>query len=147
MAHSITRLGRLERWPAVLGADAIYAAGALMLAAEAAVHLQQFAAEFNAVRWIGPLFLANAAACLVAAAGLARKRTRTPAALAGIVVSALALGGLVLSYGPGLLGWQEGGWPTAVALALCSELAAVLALSAGLALTVVGLRASQGTTL
>jgi len=118
---------------AVGRSDALYALGAAMLAVEAAVHIQQFAAIFHAVRWIGPLFLANAAASLLAAAGLAHQRTRPLAALAGIAISAFALGGLVLSYGPGLLGWMEAGWRTSIALALGSELAAVLALGAGLA--------------
>jgi len=113
--------------------DALYVVGALMLAAEAAVHVQQYAAIVHAVRWIGPLFLANAAASIVAAAGLAYERTRPLAALAGIAISTSALAGLVLSYGPGFLGWVEGGWRTALTVALVSELGAVLALAAGLA--------------
>jgi hypothetical protein len=91
------------------------------------------ASIFHAVHWIGPLFLANAAACLLAAAGLAHERTRPLAALAGIAISACALSALVLSYGDGLLGWREAGWRTPIALALASELVAVLALGAGLA--------------
>jgi hypothetical protein len=59
------------------------------------------------VRWIGPLFVANAAACLLAIAGLAYPRTRQLAALAGVVISAIALASLVVSYGQGLFGWQE----------------------------------------
>jgi hypothetical protein len=59
------------------------------------------------VRWIGPLFLANAAASMVTIIGLAYWRTRALAALAGVVISALALGSLVVSYGHGLFGWQE----------------------------------------
>ena len=38
-----------------------------------------------------------------------------------------------MSYGTGLLGWMEAGWRTATALALVSELGAVLALAAALA--------------
>jgi hypothetical protein len=118
---------------AVRWTDALYGVGAMMLALEAGVHLQQFVSLFHAVRWIGPLFVANAVASLLAAAGLAHERTRTVAALAGIVISACALGGLVLSYGTGLFGWMEGGWRTAIALAVVSEVGAVLALAAGLA--------------
>jgi hypothetical protein len=118
---------------AVSLSDALYALGAAMLITEAAVHLQQFASLFYGVRWIGPLFLANAAAALLAAAGLVPKRTRPLAALAGIAISASALGGLVLSYGTGLFGWMEAGWRTPIAFALASELVAVLALAAGLA--------------
>jgi hypothetical protein len=137
MATSATGIGGLRAARRAAGAvdwpNALYALGAAMLAAEAAVHIQQFAVIFHAVRWIGPLFLANAAASLLAAAGLAHERTRPLAALAGIAISAFAVGGLVLSYGPGLLGWMEAGWRTPIALALASELAAVLALGAGLA--------------
>jgi hypothetical protein len=118
---------------AVRWIDALYALGAVMLAVEAAVHVQQFVSLFHAVRWIGPLFLANAAASLLAAAGLGHDRTRPVAALAGIAISASALASLVLSYGTGLFGWMEGGWRTAIGLALVSELGAVLTLAAGLA--------------
>lgn len=114
-------------------APAAYAAGALLLAGEAAVHIQQYAAIIHAVRWIGPLFLANAAACLVASAGLAYPRTRQVAALAGIVISAVALGSLVVSYGQGLFGWQEGGFRTPVAIAVLTEVGAVALLSTALA--------------
>jgi hypothetical protein len=137
MATSAQRMSGLPAAGRAAGAvswpDALYALGAAMLALEAAVHVQQFASLFHAVRWIGPLFLANAAACVLAAAGLANERARPLAALAGIAISACALGGLVLSYGPGLLGWTEAGWRTPIALALVSELVAVLALGAGLA--------------
>ena len=97
------------------------------------MHIQQYAALFHDVRWIGPLFLANAAASVVVMAGLAYGRTRHLAALAGIVVSAVALGSLVVSYGRGLFGWQEGGFRTPVELALIAEVAAVILLSLGLA--------------
>ena len=137
MATSAQRMSGLPAAGRAAGAvgwpDALYALGAAMLALEAAVHVQQFASIFHAVRWIGPLFLANAAACVLAATGLAHRRARPLAALAGIAISVCALGGLVLSYGPGLLGWTEAGWRTPIALALVSELAAVLALGAGLA--------------
>jgi hypothetical protein len=133
-AHHLTVMPSARRvagavpWVAVLSA-----VGAVMLAAEAAVHVQQYAQIVHGVRWIGPLFMANAAASLAAAAGLLHPRTRGLAALAGIVISASALGGLVLSYGPGFLGWVEGGWRTAIALALAAEIGAVVALAAALA--------------
>ena len=137
MATSTQRMGGLPAARRAAGtvawSNAVYALGAGMLAVEAAVHIQQFAAIFHAVHWIGPMFLANAAACLVAAAGLVHERTRPLAALAGIAISAFALSGLVLSYGPGLLGWMEAGWRTSIALAVASELLAVLTLGAGLA--------------
>jgi hypothetical protein len=115
---------------------AAYALGALMLAGEAAVHIQQFASSYYAIRWIGPLFIANAAAGLVVVAGLAYPRTRPFAALAGVGISVVALGGLVISYGQGLFGWQEFGFGTAVALAVIAEIGAVILLSAALMLTI-----------
>ena len=112
---------------------AAYALGALMLAGEAAVHIQQYVAIFHEVNWVGPLFLANGAACLVAVVGLAYRPTRRVAALAGVVISVVALGSLVVSYGHGLFGWHEGGFRTPVALVTIAEVAAVLLLSAALA--------------
>ncbi len=70
------------------------------------------AALFDGVRWIGPLFLANAAACLIVIAGLSRARTWALSAVAGVVVSALALGGLIVSDRDGLFGWQQSGLST-----------------------------------
>jgi hypothetical protein len=88
-----------------------YALGALLLLGEAAVHIQQFVSLFYVVRWIGPLFLANAVTSVAAIAGLAHPRTRQLAALAGIVISAVALGSLVVSYGQGLFRLAGGRLP------------------------------------
>ena len=115
-------------------APAAYALGALLLAGEAAVHVQQFVSEFHDVRWIGPLFLANAAAVVVTIAGLTLPRTRPLAALAGVVISAVALGSLIVSYGHGLFGWQEAGFRTPVALAMITEAGAVILLATALTL-------------
>jgi hypothetical protein len=115
-------------------AAAAYALGALLLAGEGAVHVQQFVSEFHDVRWIGPLFLANAAAVVVTIAGLAWPRTRRLAALAGVAISAVALASLVISYGQGLFGWQEAGFRTPVELAMITEAGAVILLAAALML-------------
>ena len=115
----------IARWASALAA--------LLLAGEAAVHVEQFAALFDGVRWIGPLFLANAAACLIVIAGLSRARTWALSAVAGVVVSALALGGLIVSYGDGLFGWQQAGLSTPIGIAIACELGAVIVLSAALA--------------
>jgi hypothetical protein len=112
---------------------ALYGLGGLLLALEAAVHVQQFVVIFHGMRWIGPLFVANAAACVVALAGLVPKRTRPLAALAGIAISTAALGGLVLSYAVGLFGWMEAGLRTPIAVALAAEVGATIALGAALA--------------
>ena len=97
------------------------------------MHLQQYVSSFHEVRWIGPLFLANAAASVAAIAGLAYPRTWQLAALAGIVISAVALGSLVVSYGQGLFGWQEFGFRTPIALAVMTEIGVVILLSSALA--------------
>jgi hypothetical protein len=111
----------------------VYAVGALLLAGEAAVHIQQFAVVFHTVPWIGPLFLANAVACLVLIAGLLYAPTRRPAAFGGVVASVAALGGLVVSYGQGLFGWQEAGFREPIVLTLVAEVGAIIALTAALA--------------
>ena len=131
-----TRAPTRPLWTAS-AADAValgaYALGAVALAGEAAVHVQQYFQLFHDVSWIGPLFLANAVACVVTIAGLAFAPTRQLAALAGIVISVAALGGLVISYGTGLFGWQEAGFRTAILLILIAEVGAVICLATGLA--------------
>jgi hypothetical protein len=122
----------------------LFRAGALALAGEAVVHVQQYFALFHDVRWIGPLFLANAVACAVAIAGLARPRSRELAALAGVAISAVALVSLIVSYGQGLFGWQEGGFRPVVELTVIFELAAVVLLSAALAAAASSARLSTG---
>jgi hypothetical protein len=111
-----------------------YATGAAALAGEAAVHVQQYDKLVGEVPWIGPLFLANAAACAATVVGLAFRSTRQLSALAGVAISALALGGLVVSYGQGLFGWHEAGFRTAVAVGVITAVVATIALT--LALTV-----------
>jgi hypothetical protein len=111
----------------------LYAVGALALAGEGAVHVQQFVVTFHGVRWIGPLFIANAAACVAAIAGLAWERSRPLAALAGIATSGAAPAGLVLSYGNGLFGWMEAGFRTLIAIAIGTEVGAVIPLATALA--------------
>lgn len=122
---------------AAVVATAAFALGACALAGEAAVHIQQYTSLVHGVRWIGPLFLANAAACIAAIAALAYPGTRQLAAWAGVVISALALASLIVSYGRegGLFGWREGGFRTAIVLAVITELAAAVLLSTALAAT------------
>jgi hypothetical protein len=122
---------------------AAYALGGLLLAGEAVVHVQQYISIMHGVAWIGPLFLANAAACVAAIAGLASARTRQLAALAGVVTSVVALGSLVVSYGRGLFGWQEAGFRTPIALAVVAEVGAVILLSSALAVGNVLLRTGR----
>jgi hypothetical protein len=110
-----------------------YFTGAAALVVVGAVHVQQYISILHAVRWIGPLFLANAAACAVAVAGLAFRPTRLLAALSGVAIAGLTLAGLVVSYGEGLLGWREVGFRTSIALDVISTLVAMVALTLALA--------------
>jgi hypothetical protein len=120
------------RWPTT-AAEAVelgaYSLGVVGLAGEAAVHVQQYFDLFHEVSWIGPLFLANAVACIVTIVGLAYAPTRQPAAVAGIVISVVALGSLVISYGTGLFGWQEAGFRTPIELVLIAEVGATIFLA------------------
>ena len=54
--------------------------------------------------------------------------------VAGIVISAVALGSLILNYGAWLFDWQEAGFRTPVALATITEACAVILLATALAL-------------
>jgi hypothetical protein len=112
---------------------AAYALGALLLAGQAVVHLQQYIAIFYGVSWVGPMFLVDAVLSAGAIIGLAYPRTRPLAALAGVGIATGALGGLVVSYGRGLFGWQEAGFRTPVAAAVIMEVGTVILLSAALA--------------
>jgi hypothetical protein len=110
-----------------------YSTGAAALAGEGAVHIQQYVTLMNVVPWIGPLFLANAAACAAIIIGLGFRPMRLLASLGGVVISALALGGLLVSYGPGLFGWHEVGFRTSIAVAVISAVVATIALTLALA--------------
>jgi hypothetical protein len=114
---------------------AAYVLGAVALAGEAAVHIQQYESLLHGVRGIGPLFLLNAAASIAAIVGLVFARTRRLAALTGVATSAVALAALVVSYGRGLFGWFETGFRTPVELAVITELSAVIFLSVALTAT------------
>jgi hypothetical protein len=56
-----------------------------------------------------------------------------PLLLAGAATSAVALAGLIVSYGEGLFGWREAGFRPVIALTVSFELAAIVLLSAALA--------------
>jgi len=113
-----------------------YALGAILLAGQAVVHVQQYFSLYHEVRWIGPLFVLEAVVSAVVIAGLAFRRWRPLAALAGVAIAVGALGGLAVSYGRGLFGWQEAGFDTPIELAVICEVGAALFLAAGPALDV-----------
>ena len=119
---------------------ALTAAGAACLALEGAVHLQQLVEIFHSVSWIGPLFALNAAACAVTIIGILPRRTRTLATIAGVAISLGALVALALSYTVGLFGWVESGLRMPIALAIASEIGAILTLTGALAAGRVGQR-------
>ena len=147
MATSASPRPRQSTVAAVVAAAA-FALGACALAGEAAVHIQQYTSLVHGVRWIGPLFLVNAAACITAIAALAYPGTRQLAAWAGDVISALALASLIVSYGRegGLFGWREGGFRTAIVVAVITELAAAVLLSTALGATAGLVHARRGRT-
>lgn len=109
-----------------------YATGAAALAAVGAVHVTEYVTIMHLVRWIGPLFLANAAACVVTILGLAFRPTRQLAAFSGVAISGLTLAGLVLSYGRGLFGWHETGFRTSIAVDVLTAVIAMFALTGAL---------------
>jgi hypothetical protein len=106
---------------------ALVVAGAAALLAAAAVHIAQLVSIFHAVPWIGPLFVADAAASIAIAAVLLTRHRRLAAA-AGALVSAGALAGLAVSSTVGLFGWQESLLRPSVQIAIGAELVAVAAL-------------------
>jgi hypothetical protein len=121
-----------------------YSTGAAALAGEGAVHVSEYVTLVHPVPWIGPLFLANAAACAATIIGLAFRPTRQLASLGGVVISVLALGGLVLSYGPGLFGWHEVGFRTSISVAVITAVAATIALTLALAVAAARPRETVG---
>jgi hypothetical protein len=112
-----------------------YATGAAALAGIGAVHVQEYATTMHFVRWIGPLFIANGAACAVTIVGLAFRPTRKLAALGGVLIAALTLAGLVVSYGQGLFGWHETGFRTSIAVDVVTTVVATVALTVALAIS------------
>jgi hypothetical protein len=110
-----------------------YMLGALALAGEATVHVQQYTSFIHGVRWIGPLFLVDAIACAVVVVGLALPRTRVLAALFGVITSDVALASLAVSYGRGLFGWHEAGFRTPLEWAVITEFGAVILLTSAVA--------------
>jgi hypothetical protein len=145
----ITRLRDERSWAASRAQTLLvlaYATGAAGLAVEGAVHVQQYVTLLHLVPWIGPLFLANAAACGVTVMGLAFRPTRQLAALSGVAISALTLAGLVVSYGQGLFGWREAGFRTAIAVDVISTLVAAIGLTLALTIAAAQSRETMGRT-
>lgn len=92
--------------PLVLGLRVL---GAALLAATAWIHLHLWAAGYETIAWIGPLFLADAVGGFVLAAAVlpAPRRLLVWPAAAGVLLELGTLGGLVLSSTVGLFGFVE----------------------------------------
>jgi predicted lipoprotein with Yx(FWY)xxD motif len=81
-------------------------AGAGLLAAAAAIHVDLYVTGYRTIPTIGWLFLLQAATGLVLAATVVVTRSRV-AALAGALFAAATLGGYLLSMWVGLFGFRE----------------------------------------
>ena len=107
---------------------------ALLLAVGGGVHLDLWRDGYRGIRYIGPLFLANAIVSGIVAARLVLGGGR-PTALAGAAIAAGSLAGLALSRTVGLFGFVESGWTPAAARAVAAEIGAVVTLGLVLALS------------
>jgi hypothetical protein len=113
--------------------------GAVAVLVVGAVHLYEWVAEhFRAVSIIGPLFLLNFAGATVIGLGLlvpvARlRRLQALLALGGVGLAATSFVFLFVSEHQPLFGFQEHGYRAAIVIALAAEAAAVVALTAYLA--------------
>lgn len=104
-------------------------AAAVLLLAQAAIHLQQYLVDgFRAVPVIGPMFLAHAALAVVIAVAVVVRPGWIPAA-AGIVLSVGAILFLVLAKTTGVFGFQSGPWQTVEIATILVEVATVLVLA------------------
>ncbi len=96
------------------------------------IHLQQFFGGFSAIPIIGPMFLANAIASAVVAALLVW-RTEAIWVIAAAAIAGGSLGAFFISRGPGLFGYVSTTFELAEAVAVISEVAALLVAGAILA--------------
>lgn len=101
---------------------------ALLVALGGVVHLDLWLGGYRGIPAIGPLFLANVIVSGVVAALLVLDGSRATV-VAGMLVTAGALGGLALSRSVGLFGFMEATWTPAAARAMAAELGAVVSLA------------------
>jgi hypothetical protein len=110
--------------------------GALTILVVGAVHLEQyFAAHFDAVPVIGPLFALNFAAATLTGLGLLLPFARLQPvhlllSLEGVALAATSFVFLFVSEHRPLFGFEEYGYRPAILIALAAEAAAVLFLGA-----------------
>lgn len=103
-------------------------AAATFLLVGGGIHLDLWRGGYRAIRYIGPLFVANVAvSALLVLAVLIRPDVRV--ALAALLFSAGSIVALVLSRTTGLLGFTERAWTDMAVQATSAELGAVVALA------------------
>lgn len=103
-------------------------AAATFVLAGGYIHFDLWRDGYRAIRYIGPLFVANAVvSVLLVLALLLRPDARV--ALAGVVFSMGSLAALVLSRTIGLLGFTERGWSDMAVQATTAEIGAVVAIA------------------
>lgn len=123
-------------WPGI--------AGAALLAASGAIHLDLYLTGYRSIPTIGPLFLLQVIVAFALAAAIAVTR-HWLAAAAGAVFAAATLGGYLLSLKAGLFGFTEVR-TTAGIVAGVIDVAAFAALAAAVALALrLGARALRAT--
>lgn len=118
-----------------MSSDALRYVAAALVFVVAGVHYQQYLDFLSQVDTIGVLFLLNAAggAALVVLLLQRDERLRQLGALGAIPLCLGSLVSILLSMGPGIFGYQEPDWRTAVVIAVVAEVAALPVLAAYLA--------------
>jgi hypothetical protein len=125
--------------------------GALALLAVGLDHLDQYSADsYSAIPTIGTLFFLNFVSATVVSLGLVAPLrplagewtdgVRAMLAVGGIAVAAGSVAGLLVSEGPGLFGFMEQGYRSAIVLSLALEIATMLLLATFVAANGLGLR-------
>jgi hypothetical protein len=120
--------------------------GALALLATGADHLEEYTSNyFSSVPTIGTLFLLNFVAATAVGIGLLlplgrilprhAAKLRPALVLSGIGIAASSLVGLWISEEASLFGFMDHGFRAAIVAAIAAEAAAVVSLSAYLAMT------------
>jgi hypothetical protein len=125
-------------------ANLVLGVGALAVVATGADHLDEYVANgFSTVPTIGTLFLLNFIAATVVGVGLLLPLTRITRfgdlarallALSGIGIAGTSLLGLWISETSGLFGFTDYGFRPSIIAAIAAESAAIVALTAYLAL-------------
>jgi len=142
----------MARGPAAIGSPAgrwaasiLALGGAALLAVSAVIHLHLWAAGYQDIAVIGPLFLAQGVAGILAAVAVAAFR-RAGLLVAGAGLMAATAAGLLLSAWIGLFGFQDSLASPYAAVSLVVEFggAGLLLAAAGLILAAGSLPARRG---